>query len=333
MSKIQNIGKYLDQPILVGKFSKAMPAILCGGSLAYGVNEIHKSPNENKKKTALHTGIILASTVLSSLVAPKIASKAVGKKYEKIDLKQLYRQNTIDINNYLKENNHNTETNKILNKAKSEILNLKEITTLKNDLLKTTNGDKFFKQLIPEPENITSKDILQDMGRLSVMGAIPVGGGIIGGTIADRITESEDWKEKFPDKVKEGIYQYLANIFLCNVGAASALGLMESLKIKSKATRALGMVAGIVATGVMGGSYIANSISKKVVSPMLDKKFYHHKKVHKDERKPEILDVCLHTDDVATIAVMSGFKWIEPALPILYAVSGYRAAIGYRGKD
>ena len=27
---------------------------------------------------------------------------------------------------------------------------------------------------------------------------------------------------------------------------------------------------------------------------------------------------------------MSGLKWIEPALPILYGISGYRTGIGYR---
>jgi hypothetical protein len=41
----------------------------------------------------------------------------------------------------------------------------------------------------------------------------------------------------------------------------------------------------------------------------------------------------LHLDDVATVAVMSGLKWIEPALPILYSISGYRAGIGYRNGD
>ena len=27
---------------------------------------------------------------------------------------------------------------------------------------------------------------------------------------------------------------------------------------------------------------------------------------------------------------MSGLRWIEPALPIMYSISGYRAGIGYR---
>jgi hypothetical protein len=103
------------------------------------------------------------------------------------------------------------------------------------------------------------------------------------------------------------------------------------MNIKSKAARAIGMVAGIIATGIVGGSAIANYIGKKCIDPLLDdenckkdsEKLY-------SERKPEALDVGLHLDDVATVAVMSGLKWIEPALPMLYSISGFRAGIGYR---
>jgi hypothetical protein len=28
--------------------------------------------------------------------------------------------------------------------------------------------------------------------------------------------------------------------------------------------------------------------------------------------------------------LLSGLKWIEPALPLMYTLSGYRAGIGYR---
>lgn len=334
MSRIKNIGQYLDQPILVGKFSKAVPTVLGTIATVYGVREVHKAPEHKKKKTATYAGIILASTVLSSLVAPKIATKAVGRAYEKVDLNKIYSKNTTIIDEFIAKNTIKENIQKDLEKAKNKVLNIKEVSELRKELTQTDQGNKLLKELIPEPENITSKDILKDMGRLSIMGAIPVVGGIAGGTIADVITDKPHWQEKFPDKVKEGVYQYLANIFLCNVGAASALGFMESLKVKSKAIRALSMVAGIIITGVVGGSFIANYISKKVVTPALDKKFrIENNEKTTAERKPEIIDVCLHTDDVATIAVMSGFKWIEPALPILYAISGYRAAVGYRGKE
>ena len=332
MSSIKNIGKYLDQPILVGKFAKAVPTVLTGCATAIGGINVYKAPEEEKYRTSVHSAIVLASTFVSALVAPKISAKLVGATYEKVDIKKIVKKNEELIKTFLEKNKISDEAKTLLDKGKDNILKPKEIKILTSELNKTKSGEKFLKEFIPEPENITSKDIIKDMGRLSIMGAIPVIGGILGGTLADRITDKEHWKKKFPNKVKEGVYQYLANIFLCNVGAAGALGIMEACKIKSKAARALAMVSGIILTGVVGGSFLANTISKKLIEKPLNKKFDVQEE-NSRSRKPEILDICLHTDDIATIAVMSGFKWIEPALPMLYAISGYRAAIGYRNKD
>jgi len=160
-----------------------------------------------------------------------------------------------------------------------------------------------------------------------------VAGGVAGGIAGEKMSEGKITKKKLGDKVKEGTYQYLANIFLCNIGAGLALAGLEKANIKSKSARALGMVGGIVATGIVGGSAIANFIGKHLINPIFDgKKPKEEKKKEglNSERKPEIIDICLHTDDIATVAVMSGLKWIEPALPILYGISGYRAGIGYR---
>ena len=96
------------------------------------------------------------------------------------------------------------------------------------------------------------------------------------------------------------------------------------MNIKSKSARCIGMVGGILLTGVIGGSAIANLIAKKVVNPLI--------KGNKENetRTPELLDLGLHTDDIATVSLLSGLKWIEPSLPLLYSISGYRAGIGYR---
>ena len=106
-----------------------------------------------------------------------------------------------------------------------------------------------------------------------------------------------------------------------------ALGIMEKVGIKGKSARALGMISGILATGVVGGSIIANFIGNKLINPLFGSK---ETKNLYSERKPEALDIGLHIDDIATVGVMSGLKWIEPALPIMYSISGYRAGIGYR---
>lgn len=281
-------GKFLDQPILVAKFKKTVPYALTGAAGIYGAYQVKKAPQEEKQKTAIRTFSTLALTVASALAAPVITDKIFHNGKEKIKPKL------------------------------QKILSPKEVKNLYMTLDRNT-----FNTLIPEPENITSKEIFSEIGRLSLFGLIPVLGGIAGGIIGDAATD-KNWKDKLPDKIKEGAYQYLANIFLCNIGAGAALGIMEKMNIHSKMSRAFGMVGGIITTGVIGGSAIANFIGEKFINPLFksETKF--------KPRHPEALDIGLHTDDIATVAVMSGLKWIEPALPFMYSVSGYRAGMGYR---
>ena len=305
MNTLKVAGKFLDQPMLVTKFHNAVPAILTTGAALYTTKEILHAPEEKRKKCAVRTVTTMALTVASALAAPKITNK-------------LFKADEIP---------------KTLKELKIDASGL--IKTLFKKFDNNAEGKKLLNNLIPDPENIDSKEIFSEIGRLSVFGLIPVLGGIAGGIVGDKLT-TDKWKQKIPDKIKEGSYQYLANIFLCNIGAGGALAIMEKLNVKSKAKRAAGMVAGIIATGVIGGSAIANLIGNKIINPMFEHGHKHkHTKEHLfDERKPEPLHIGLHTDDIATVAVMSGLKWIEPALPIMYSVSGYRAGIGYRnGKN
>lgn len=321
MPQISAIGKYLDQPLLTAKLNKNIPAILTIGSSAVFVKEVHNSPEHKRKKTALKTGIILAATGFSAIKAPKIAAY-LTKRQGAMSITELKKHNSELINNYIANNKLNENIQNILEKAKTKVLSLKEI----NELFNSKEHKGFANKIIPPPENIKAKDIFKEIGWLSVYGAIPVAGGLAGGIVADKITEKH-WKERIPNKVNEGLYQYLANIFLCNIGAGAALGILEKMNIKSKTARCIGMVGGILLTGVIGGSAIANFIANKFVNPLMSK---NHKT---DTRTPELLDIGLHTDDIATVSLLSGLKWIEPSLPLLYSISGYRAGIGYRNHN
>ena len=317
MIKISSIGKFLDQPLLSAKIKKNIPAVLTLGCSAIVIDQMNHTPKEDRKKTGIKSSIILGATILSAVNASKIASFITKREIPK-SIAEIKKHNTEIVTDYLSKHTIDEKSEKILQKAKTKILSLKEI-----DFLNKKSHSDVMNKLIPPPENINAKDIFKDIGWLSIFGAIPVAGGLIGGIAADKLTE-KNWKEGIPNKVNEGIYQYLANIFLCNVGAGIALGILEKCNIKSKAARCVGMVTGIMLTGVIGGSAIANYIGKKFINPILSPK-------HKDEtRTPELIDIGLHTDDIATVAVLSGLKWIEPSLPILYSVSGYRAGIGYR---
>ncbi len=321
INKIKTLGKFLDQPILISKLDKSMPKIMLGGGV-FALGKIGKDifekkdkSQEEKKQEFTNKALVLTFAIISSLLAPKIASK-LTKRNPLESYNQIVNNNKKIINEYIKNNNLSEKTKKILDKAKEKTLNYKEVEFLIN------NSDKnFINKLIPNPDNIQSKDIFKEIGYLSIYGATSVVGGILGGVGADIITK-EDYKKRVPDKINEGIYQYLANIFMCNIGAGGALAILEKLNIDSKGKRALGMTLGIILTGVVGGSKIANLISKKLINPL--------QKEEPRERKPELVDLGLHTDDIATVSLLSGLKWIEPALPVLYSVSGYKSGIGYR---
>ena len=317
-------GKYLDQPILVSNFEKKVPYVLAAGGAACVAHKVKHEKPENRKKTAIKLGTTMGITVMSALVAPRMANKIF--KVNRKNINQIKKDNAFLIDEFVKNNKIDKSTRRILNKAKEKSLSFGEVKSLYK---KPEINENFLNKLIPEPDNIDSKEIFSEIGRLSFLGLVPVIGGISGGILGDKLS-GDNWKERIPNKIKEGAYQYLANIFLCNVGAGIALALMEKSGVKSKSSRALGMVGGIVSTGIIGGSVIANVIGNKIINPLFGSK---DKKALYSERKPEALDVGLHVDDIATVAVMSGLKWIEPALPVMYSISGYRAGIGYRNNE
>ncbi len=335
MNNITAIGKFLDQPRLVGKFSKTVPAIMIGGAGLITAKNAKNTPKGERKNRVIKDVSAFAGTMSAALIATRgFKPLKINGLINNIDLKKLTQENTKLVDEFVSKTKLDEKTQTILNKAKTKVMTLPEVKTVFNEVSQKEGGKDFLRKLVPDPENVTSKEIFGEIKRLSLLGLIPVLGGIGGGIVGDKLTD-KNWKEKVPNKIKEGAYQYLANIFLCNVGAGIALGILEKKGIKSKAGRAIGMVTGIVLTGIIGGSAIANLISKKVIDPILNKGKKSPEKQNGlyAERKPEPLDIGLHTDDIATVAVLSGLKWIEPALPILYSISGYRAGIGYRNGD
>ena len=310
-------GKYLDQPKLVSDFADKVPLLLTTGMGLYGAKQVCEAPSGEKTNTSIRLMSVLFFTGAFALL--------LRRKPDFDAVKQ-----TALINDFIQaaDKTIGLKVLNILEKAKNKILSPQDIKVLCENLEQTKKGKIFLNKLIPEPENITAREIFNEIKRLSLMGFLPVAGGVTGGVIGDMLT-GRHWKRTFPDKIKEGAYQFLANIFLCNVGAGAALGVMEKCNIKSKSARAAGMITAIAATGIVGGNFIANYIGKKCIDPLFKNK-------STSGRKPEAIDVGLHVDDIATVAVLSGLKWIEPALPVLYSVSGYRAGIGYRnigGKD
>lgn len=328
MKTLSCVGKFLDQPRLINGLNRSMPLILVGG--AGVVLAKHTLDSKDKKKTFIKDSTTLLGVVGSSLLAVKglkVGNKQIFKGLIE-SKKEVISNEAIDtFAKTVKEK----EFKDIFEKSKTKMLSFKNIKKLMEYSEKKPEGKKFLDEFIPSPENLGSKEILGEIKRLSLIGLVPVLGGIAGGTLGDKLTEDK-WKKKVPDKLKEGFYQYFANIFLCNVGAGVALAATEVLEAKkvvkpSKAIRAGAMTLGILGVGVIGGSAIANLIGQNVINPLFNHK--KHGKIY-EERVPDALDISLHVDDTASVGVLSGFKWVEPALPVLYSVSGYRAGIGYR---
>lgn len=217
---------------------------------------------------------------------------------------------------------------------------------------KSKPDEKLVDILIPSNAAADSKEMLSELIDLSGAGLLPVTGGVVGGLAGNLLNKDKDWKEKLSTEIQEGLYQFFANIMLCNIGAALMLmlvehapGLSESFR-KNATTRLVAMVTGIVTMGVVFGGYISNLFGNNLVKPMMEhgvsggmKDLKHKikdegaKSLFKDvygDRKPTFMDVIVHLDDLLTVGYMSGLKIIGPLLPGFYALSAVRSGFGYR---
>lgn len=331
VNNINTFGKYLDQPALIKKLYNAVPYALTAGTAVYGIYDTYQSSEKERKNKAIQNLSALSFTVASALIATrglKIGGKQIFEGL--IELPHLHKRDIEEVLSKIKDNNL---AKGLINKVKNgEVLKLSEVKGLNSELKKISPEENLLSKIIPDAHNHSP---FEELSKLSLLGLIPVAGGVTGGILGDKLTK-KDWKQNLPDKLKEASYQYLSNIFLCNVGAGAALVLMNKLKIKSKAAKLAGVLTGVALVGIAAGNVLANLFGKKVLDPILSN-CCHHKtdnlNKHHSERHPELLDVGLHLDDMASAGFLSGLKWIGPILPVMYSVSGYRAGIGYRNGD
>lgn len=355
--------KFLDQKALVKKLNQNMPQVLTGAAgLLWAYDTFKKRDEEknlskedincNQAKRGIKNFCILSLTVISALIATKgvkiygnkvfnglihseeahnHVKSALSHAHKHCPQEQIHHVEKLLKNSKMPEMIKNNGLKLIEKIENNKILSPKEIKEINNTLKSINNDKNLIDKLIPLPH---SHNPLSEVGKLSLLGLVPVGAGIAGGWLGDNLSgeTKNKTKENLKNSLKEGTYQYLANIVLCNVGAGVGLMTANALNIKNRGLKALSMISGIMLTGVFGGSYIANKLSKEIINPLIDKKTPMVKQPNKtnDERHPEALDICLHIDDFASVGFLSGLKWIGPVLPMLYSISGYRTGIGYR---
>ena len=147
MKIIKYFGKFLDQPRLVNNFSKTVPAALSTGAGYIVLKESNNTPVENRKRKAIQSGLTMFGAVASSLYAPKISSKIYRTAPKFVSNTELTKKNTQIIDTFLSNNPTQEKSGKILEKAKSNILSIKENKEL-NEGLKTTDSKENIKKNI-----------------------------------------------------------------------------------------------------------------------------------------------------------------------------------------
>lgn len=344
--KIHHIAKFIDQPLIVNKISTAAPAILTACAAGLGIHDVFIKKHHSKEPTShrlIKNAVVLGTVATASLISSKglkfNGKKLFGGLIDEVPKSEILKEQKAAVENFVKTFAPKDEKLlSILAKAKENALGLKEVSYVLEKIEKEKNAEKLIDTLFGKKEDLSSAEIFGEIKKLSLLGLVPVAAGVGAGMAMERGAHR---KQKNSDRIKEGFYQYFANIFLCNVGAGAALFGLEAFKkfniIKTitPSQKFLGMIAGIMATGVLGGSFIANYMSKKVIDPFILHKKEKNLTLDKiyDERTPEGLDMAMHIDDLATAGVLSGLKWIEPVLPVFYMFSGYRAGMGYRNHE
>ena len=138
MSRILALGKFLDQPRLVGKFSQSVPFIMgLGGAFVLG-NHIKNTEKEKQKNETFRLFSVLSVTILSALVSTRgVKSLGIKGLSNSTNLKELEESNSKLVDEFIKTNKVSKESQKILEKGKNKILNLSEISKIYKEL-----GDK-----------------------------------------------------------------------------------------------------------------------------------------------------------------------------------------------
>lgn len=338
---IKSIAKFVDQPLVVNKLQKSMPTLLVTSALGYGAYKTYQAPKDKRKDALTKNAVVLGSTVAASIIAAqglKVGKTQIIKGlFPPADKAVLLAKQKKAVEKFLlDEKNVDSNVKKALERAKGNALSLLDVDVVLDKTSDSKRRKELFETLFAPPDELCSKSIFSEMKRLPVYGASAIGGGLLGGIVADKLTATGS-KKSTANKVKEAFYQYFANTFLCIVGSGTALMGAEKLhkagviKNFTPAKKMAAVVGGILGVGVVFGSIAANVVGKKVINPMFGQKESAEceKKIY-SERRPELLDVCMHADDLATAGIYSGFKWIESVLPLFYLIGGYRAGMGYR---
>jgi hypothetical protein len=209
-----------------------------------------------------------------------------------------------------------------------------------NKLLPVDLGDDCPTKLKDVPEFLGN--LWKELSNFAVLGTVPIFGGIMGGLAANKINGE---RGKTADMVKEGVFQLISNIVLPVITGAVGITLMSIPTIKRglekipNAARLIrfGVVGISITAGIASGMLLANKIGEKWLTPMFNRMQGKPSKPPsadgRHERKPDFFDIFLHVDDLPVALSVAGVAILEPFLPFLFGITGWRAGVGFRNGE
>jgi hypothetical protein len=369
---LRALGHYLDQPKVVRSSTKVAGAAGVAGLGALMGYDAWKAQPQERKKVLVRDGIVLGATTAGTLAAAAVLMKPPSVKLIQHEMKELGEK-------LLKLKDQYPAIEQFLKAQPFEQrqqLSVREFKDLIKGMRSTPHPNKArieadLDELFPIGENETLQydslwglpkaiwqkltkveqkgDIKERSGELWKMlnffsvGLASVISGGLGGVLANKVNKVQD-PDANVNMCKEGIFQFVANIALCAVGASAGLVAVELPKVQ-QALQKLGPTGakvgkfGLIGTGlslgILGGGKIANQLGTKVVNPFFDKMQGKAPQTQAvpEKRRIEFADAILHVDDLPTALALAGMEIMEPFIPLFFAFSGYRTGIGYRNHE
>ncbi len=368
---LRAMGHYLDQPNVVRSYSKVAGATGVVGLGALMGYDAWKAQPQERKKVLVRDGIVLGSTALGTLAAASVLMKPPSLKLIQHEMKELgekllqYKDQYPAIQSFLKAKPFKERqqlnfgelkdlikgmrATEKLDKASIE-KDLNELLPLGENEVLEGKGWELVKAIRQKLTKVEQKgDIQERSGELWKMlnffsvGLASVISGGLGGVLANKVNHVQD-PDATVNMCKEGIFQFVANIALCAVGASVGLVAVELPKVQQALQKfgptgarvgKFGIIGTGLSLGILGGGKIANQLGTKVVNPFFDKMQGKapQPQASPEKRRIEFADAILHVDDLPTALALAGMEIMEPFIPLFFAFSGYRTGIGYRNHE
>jgi hypothetical protein len=322
-------GHTLDQPAVISGVWRQMGRLGALGAGLLVASDIARAERpEQKKNVVVQDALVLGATALGTTWATKkwMVPELPELKATAADLADLAKRHTPEVMTLLRQ---------AATKTPDQFLKIIDGISGQTHLpLGQRLSD--LKKALPTPEPEGFMESVKEMGAFFTVGGVSVLSGLAGGIAANRATKAP--KGATPAMIKEGLFQFIANIALCAVGASAGLAAIEKLKMGNRFARTGIIMAGL-SVGIVGGGRVANWLGRTVINPVFDRLqgagnpatgATTAPSANAPQRRVGFSDAILHLDDAPTALALAGVEVIKPFIPLFFMYSGYRTGAAGR---